>query len=449
MAKFSQALLQGLLQPSFTQELGSAAKSLGATPGLMMAERQRGEQQQEVQQLLQQYANDPEQLNAIGQKFTVQGRTDVAQLFLDAAKTAKAKQMGQLEAGAMQMDQEVAGKRTAADEKLLSSAKIQMAKLAESLNLPELAKSVRVAQDKEALSDIAKEIRKAQIERAPSQTPGQRLSRAVQAGISKSNFYDLGLDTASDAVFNDTLSGLKGSETEAWVNETGEIKAYRFLNGKVWNDETKTYVEPGEMGLTAPAPTVQRVLDESSDLIRALGEESVKSIVDQKDKATAAKEKLLVINRQLDRLGGGMPTGIAANLSVGLRQVGQLMGMPYDPELVDAQSYMMEVANLVKTQIKAFGSGTSITDADREYTQRMVGGQITEQAEALEEMLKIYRDSAIETITEYNKVVEKTAKRVGGAENMGTFFTIDIPKSSAGANSLSPDAVRYIEEVNQ
>ena len=48
MAKFSQALLQGLLQPSFTQELGSAAKSLGATPGLMMAERQRGEQQQEV-----------------------------------------------------------------------------------------------------------------------------------------------------------------------------------------------------------------------------------------------------------------------------------------------------------------------------------------------------------------------------------------------------------------
>ena len=107
---------------------------------------------------------------------------------------------------------------------------------------------------------------------------------------------------------------------------------------------------------------------------------------------------------------------------------------------------MMEVANLVKTQIKAFGSGTSITDADREYTQRMVGGQITEQAEALEEMLKIYRDSAIETITEYNKVVEKTSKRVGGAENMGTFFTIDIPKSSAWATSLSAEAVRYLGE---
>ena len=43
-------------------------------------------------------------------------------------------------------------------------------------------------------------------------------------------------------------------------------------------------------------------------------------------------------------------------------------------------------------------------------------------------------------------MVEKTSKRVGGAENMGTFFTIDIPKSSAGANSLSPDAVRYLGE---
>jgi hypothetical protein len=92
MAKFSQALLQGLLQPSFTQELGSAAKSLGATPGLMMAERQRGEQQQEVQQLLQQYANDPEQLTTIGQKYESQGNTNLASMFYDAAEKAKAKQ---------------------------------------------------------------------------------------------------------------------------------------------------------------------------------------------------------------------------------------------------------------------------------------------------------------------------------------------------------------------
>jgi len=146
---------------------------------------------------------------------------------------------------------------------------------------------------------------------------------------------------------------------------------------------------------------------------------------------------LMVIDRQLARLDGGMPTGIAANVSVGLQQVGQLMGMPYDPALVNAQEYMMEVANLVKSEIKAFGSGTSITDADREYTQRMVGGDITQQAQALENMLKIYREAAVETLGTYNSLVDQTGKKVG-TENMGSFQQITVPQEG-----LSEDAQQY------
>ena len=108
--------------------------------------------------------------------------------------------------------------------------------------------------------------------------------------------------------------------------------------------------------------------------------------------------------------------------------------MPYDPELVNAQEYMMEVANLVKAEIKAFGSGTSITDADREYTQRMVGGDITQQAQALENMLKIYRDAAITTMSTYNDLVSKTSTKVG-AENMGTFQQITVPQEGLSAKA--------------
>ena len=440
MAKFSQAMIQGLLQPSFTQELGSAAKALGATPGLMMSERNRQESQAQTQQLLQQHANDPAMLKQLSQEFAVKGQTEISQLFLDASEKARAKQMGKLEAGGMQIDQTAAGKRTDADKRMLSAAKIQMAKLAESLNLPELANSVRQAPDKESLAAIAKDIRKAQIDRAPSQTPGQRLTRAVQSGISKYDFYDLGLDKASDSVFNDTLAGLKGSKTEAWMGPDGEVKAYRFLNGKVWNEETRTYVEPGELGLTAPAPAVQKVIDTSSKLASSLQEANAEDIITQRENARDAVASINRLDRQLGRVGG-MPTGIAANIERGLRQVGQLIGMPYDPSLVNSETYMIEAATFVKEQIKAFGSGTGLSDKDLKFTEKMVGADPTLQAASLEKILRLYREAAVNTVESYNTLVTDTGKTLSEEDMIG-FQTLEIPAEDQP--ELSSDALKYL-----
>ena len=197
------------------------------------------------------------------------------------------------------------------------------------------------------------------------------------------------------------------------------------------------FVEPSELGLVQPAPSVQKVIDVSGKLIERLNDESITDLVTFRDKARVAKDTLMLLDRQLARIDGGMPTGIAANISVGLKKVGQLMGMPYDPELISAEEYMMEVATLVKQEIKAFGSGTGLSDKDRDFTQVMVGGDITKQAEALENILKKFRDAAIGTLSTYNGLVEQTSKSVG-AENMGTFQQITVPQEG-----LSAEAQKY------
>jgi len=92
MAKFSDQFIQGLLNPSYSQGLFEAAKGVGATPGIMMAEKSRVKSQAEVQQLLQQYANDPAQLTAMSQKYAAGGQPEVAKLFQDAATRATAKE---------------------------------------------------------------------------------------------------------------------------------------------------------------------------------------------------------------------------------------------------------------------------------------------------------------------------------------------------------------------
>lgn len=92
MAKFSESFIQGLLNPSYSQGLFEAAKGVGATPGIMMAEKSRVKSQAEIQQLLQQYANDPAQLTAMSQKYAAGGNKEAAKLFEDAATRATAKE---------------------------------------------------------------------------------------------------------------------------------------------------------------------------------------------------------------------------------------------------------------------------------------------------------------------------------------------------------------------
>lgn len=425
MAKFSQALLQGLLNPTYQQGLFETARNVGAAPGIFA----------------QQKANEAkrQQMADIYSAAIAPGATS-AEINTGAQQLM---QMGQQEEALALSEQARAALLSEQEKEALNARKGAMARRATALGLTDVAENIRNAPDQDTLNDIAKDLRKTEIERLPSQTPMQRWSRARSVGLTKEEFDNAGLKDATDKFFNDYVTGLKG-KTEAWVDSEGNVRAIRFTeSGKAWDDEQQLFVEPSELGLVQKAPSVQKVIDASNKMVESLADESVKDIVNLRDRARTAKTKLDVLNRQLARLEGGMPTGMTANIQVELARIGQLMDRPYNPELVNAQEYMMEVANLVKQEIKAFGSGTSITDADREYTQRMVGGDITQQAEALANMLQIYKRAAEGTIKDYNGVIEKTSSKLG-EENMGSFQTITLP-----AEGLSDAALKYITPTQE
>ena len=425
MARFSQQVINALANPSYGmltgQALANTGERMSQIPGNIRAEEER-------QRLLQEQAllrktgqegvaafgsGDAAGMNAAGATMAALGDPTTGMAFAQAGADAS---LVELQA------------------KELAARKVAMATRADDLGLTEVASSIRVAPDNDALNDIAKDLRKTEVERLPSQTPAQRRQMANRVGVSNEEFAKAGLGKATDAFFNAYITGEKG-KTEAWLNAEGEIKAVRFSNsGKAWDDSKQMFVEPSEMGLTQPAPSVQKVIDVSGKLIERLSDESVTDLVAFRDKARIAKDKLMLLDRQLARIDGGMPTGIAANISVGLKKVGQLMGMPYDPALVSAEEYMMEVATLVKQEIKAFGSGTGLSDKDRDFTKVMVGGDITKQAEALENILNKFREAAVGTLSTYNGLVEQTSKSVG-AENMGSFKQITIPQEGLSAEA--------------
>lgn len=78
------------------QQIGAPVAGLGQGLGGMLqgrAERQRQQETaEEVQRLIQQNANNPAQLNSLGQKYASEGNNEMAKLFFDAAKTATAQE---------------------------------------------------------------------------------------------------------------------------------------------------------------------------------------------------------------------------------------------------------------------------------------------------------------------------------------------------------------------
>lgn len=442
MAKFSDQFIQGILNPSYSQGLFEAAKGVGATPGIMMAEKNRVAAQDEVQKLLQQYANDPKQLRMLAQKYAVAGDENLAKTFEAAAQTASKQQSAQADQLASEVNSQLDITKKTQESVMLKQMKDSLATTADKLNMPDLARAVRISTDKDELADIAKEIRKAQIKRAPSQTVGQRLQRALSAGFSKKEFDESGMGKSSDEVFEKWMTGQKG-DTEAWVNKSGDIAAYRFnQSGKVYNEATQTFVEPSALGLEQKAPSVQKVLDAASKLGGELQKANAEDIILQRTNARAAVTSIQRLDRQLERVGS-MPTGIAANLESGLKQIGQLIGMPYDAELVNSQTYMIEAATFVKEQIKAFGSGTGLSDKDLAFTERMVGSEITDQAATLEKILGLYRQAAVDTVQSYNKVINATSKQLS-ADDMVGFYPLEIPESDQPP--LSTEALKYIPQ---
>ena len=107
------------------QQIAAGATKLGEGVGGLMSGVNEGLQKRqerldrastakEAQELLQKNANDPAQLNALGQKYQTEGKADIAKLFFDSANAAvakKATQVSALEAGGQDIQKEAQRKR--------------------------------------------------------------------------------------------------------------------------------------------------------------------------------------------------------------------------------------------------------------------------------------------------------------------------------------------------
>lgn len=123
-----------------------------------------------------------------------------------------------------------------------------------------------------------------------------------------------------------------------------------------------------------------------------------------------------------EQLNSGMFTGAFADKKLGVAKVARMLGFNrFDDDIKNTEAFASMMGNETAQVIKAFGSGTGLSDADREYAQKIAGGEIKLDEKSIRELLRIRRKYLLRGMNDYQRKVQSMTERHGDS-----FFPWDI-----------------------
>ena len=420
MAKFSQEFLRQMANPAMGQGLFTTAKQAAQLPGQL---QQQKLQQQQRQQLAQIDTNSPQGLLQLAQFYRQQGDIENAVKYEEAARELQSQITAQANFG---------------------TRKTSLATTATTLGMTDLAARIEGVTDQDELKEIAKEIRQAELAKIPTQDPLVRKRMANAAGIPPDLFDDLKLATVRDSVFNDYISGEKGDLKPYQKNN--KVQFFRVNErGRVWDDNQLKWVEANELNLQEAPPQVQRVETVATGMADELSKIGAKNFAEAHENARLAADALGSVNRTLPTIDN-MFTGAGAELKLNISRYTRAFGVDVvDPSTIaDTEAYVAESGRRVAQYITNLGAGTGLSDADREYAQKVVAGNITVDSTALKRLLGVIKQNAQRTISNYNTTRSNIETELGENNKGALAFYGDIfVDPGPTASGLSPQAQSY------
>ena len=423
MAKFSQEFLKQMASPMGSVQGGLLSAVAGAA-----TLPQQIKQQEQQQQLAQLDTGSPEGLMKLAKFYQGQGDIENAVKYTEAARQLQSQITAQANFG---------------------TRKTSLATTATALGMTDLAGRIEGVTDQDELREIAKEIRKAELAKIPTQDPLVRKRMANAAGIPPDLFDELKLATVRDSVFNDYISGEKGDLKP--YQKDNKVEFFRVNEvGRVWDQDQLMWVEAKELNLQEAPPQVQRVETVATGMADELSKIGAKNFAEAHENARLAADALGSVNRTLPTIDN-MFTGAGAELKLNISRYTRAFGVDVvDPSTItDTEAYVAESGRRVAQYITNLGAGTGLSDADREYAQAVVAGNITVDATSLKRLLGVIKQNAQQTITNYSKTRASIEKELGNNKGAlafyGDIFVDPGPTQAPTGAGLSEAARSYLQ----
>jgi hypothetical protein len=193
-----------------------------------------------------------------------------------------------------------------------------------------------------------------------------------------------------------------------------------------------TFMEYKQALQPKPAQTVVKLPEQEKAFEAKLGAEQAEKLV--KDKAAAEDARSIVSTIEEGRrlLKSGIITGFGADFLTGLGAALNQAGISFaEDSVANTQAFTANMAANVGRIIKQFGAGTGLSNADREYAEKMAGGKVTLDRKSIERILDINERMARNVISLHNRNAAKVKTNVP--------LTVDEPPRAGGASVTLPD----------
>lgn len=161
------------------------------------------------------------------------------------------------------------------------------------------------------------------------------------------------------------------------------------------------------------------------------------------DARQAAEVNLPAIQTARSLLDSGkVKTGLGANWALGFGRALSAAGLSEGEGVAATQAFVAQAAKRVMGVIKMLGSGSGISDADREYAAKAVGGNITMDEKAIRRILDIDERAQRAYISYHNKNVDR-AKSFFQTPEQEAFYRVEVPAGASAATGGAPKTVRW------
>lgn len=145
-----------------------------------------------------------------------------------------------------------------------------------------------------------------------------------------------------------------------------------------------------------------------------LAEARVKNLQTSYDNAIVARKALDSLGQAETQLQAGIKSGATANVALAIAKWGQALGIgDGDPSIANTETFRASMAQQVLASVKQLGSGTGISNADRDYAEKAAGGAITLDDKAMQRLMDIQKTAAANTLVGHQILLQKNSGASG------------------------------------
>jgi hypothetical protein len=152
-----------------------------------------------------------------------------------------------------------------------------------------------------------------------------------------------------------------------------------------------------------------------------------------------ARQTLQATASMRDQLNapGGVITGAAAGDRLALQKIGSLLGVADPSAITNTEALRAAAGPLVLATVKGLGSGTSISNSDRDFAAEMAGGNIALNESSIRRMIDIQEQAAREKMTRSQGVINQLIQTNPNLANLAPLLTAPPPEARPPAASQS------------